>query len=420
MNSFSTIYAAIRKQGFRWAFQRSFSHLGHTLLLPSRMVQQKKAIRAARNASVQSRVSKHAVFVCDQLQVRAIKMAYALKEVGWAVTLLHRDNIFKESSDYFCETRQFTGPFEALRIAATYRPVVYHIFSNYNFEVAAVFVRYKPGLVVFDNYDVLTGMVKESILDRYRRQAELEKYCYLNADGLCCRDLRVQHLKKVLGYRLPCRLLFSEYCWPENKFPRTPKLTDGIHVVYVGSIETNPNSTAAFIYELAGILSKNGIHLHIYPSLSHIIPELKRVMRRYVDLDDAHSYVHIHETISPVAIRKEISQYHYGVLISTSNIDYGDNHDTYFARQADYLLAAKVFDYLDAGLFSFIQNLRFTRFILRSNGKVASSLDDIAWSCKAEQVPSVKVSKTLSLEGNVHRLTKFYRELSSIKQSQRA
>ena len=95
---------------------------------------------------------------------------------------------------------------------------------------------------MFDNYDLLTGMVKEVISNRYKQQIALEQYCYLNANGLCCRDLRVQYLKE----NLPPKILFSEYCWPKEKFKKHAKLTDGIHVVYVGSIEFDPKSVELF------------------------------------------------------------------------------------------------------------------------------------------------------------------------------
>lgn len=409
----ATIYNKIRENGLLWVIKRSFDHFSDILCMPCLLIQKARAIRAAKYASLQPRNANHAVFLCDRLQSRAIKIAYALKEVGWKVTLLHKESLFFDVSEYFCETRQFKNPWDALFIASNYFPIVFHVFSNYNFEVASIFIRYKPGKIIFDNYDVLTGMVKDDILKRYKCQAGLEQYCYINADGLCCRDLRVQYLKKELGYKLPPRLLFSEYCWPEGKFRKSPQLTDGIHVVYVGSIDPNRESTAAFVYELAALLSKNNVHLHIYPSYNHIIPELITTMNRFLKSDGDNSYVHIHETISPLNIRQEISKYHYGLLISTNNVDYGDNHDTYFQHQGDYLLPAKIFDYLDAGLFTFTQNARFTRFILdRCNGgEVVTSLEDIAQQCKHEPPHDTRIPKSLLLESNINRLTTFYLNL---------
>ncbi len=403
------IVKKIRENGLLWVIKRSFHHF-NDILCPLTFIHKAQAIRAAKYASGQPRKAEYVVFVCDRLHLRAIKIAYALKEVGWKVILLHKENLSFDVSKYFFETRQFKNHWDALLIASNYYPIIYHVFSCWNFKVASIFIRYKPGKIVFDNNDVLKGMVKENILKRYPGQVELEKYCYVNADSLCCRDLRVQYLKKELKYKLPPRLLFPEYCWSEGKFIKSPKLTDGIHVVYVGGLEINPESPTAFQYELAVLLSKNNIHLHIYPAYKYTISELQINMNRFVKSNVHKSYIHIHDTISPLDLVQEISQYHYGLIVSTKNIDFGSEHDTYFQHCSDYFSAAKIFDYLDAGLFTFIQNARFLSFILvrYGNGKVVNSFEDIAQYCKYGLPSNIRIPKLLLLESNINRLITFY------------
>ncbi len=379
------------------------------LQVPGKGIRKLQAIRNAKQAFEQPRTANHAIFVCHQVNVRAIKLAFALKTSGWQITLLHKDNLPYDVSEYFFETKKIKDRWDALNIAAKYSPVIYHIFSNYNFELAHVFTKYKPGKIVFDNYDLLTGMFKDetSITD----YTSLEQYCYIHADGICSRDLRIQFLKK-LNYKLPEKILFSEYCWPENKFIRVPKLTDGIHVVYVGSIEPNPDSPVGYLYELASHLSKAEIHLHIYPSHSIIIGLLKINMLRFLTEDTISKYVHIHDTISLLELRKEISKYHYGILISSKTMNFGDDNETYFEHMGGYFLPSKFFDYFDAGVFTLSQDARFIRFIIEryDGGCVVNSFEEIVEICKKSPI-AISRPSSLLLESNASRLLRFYEQL---------
>ncbi|MEK7818979.1 MAG: hypothetical protein AAB255_04205 [Bacteroidota bacterium] len=405
----STIYNRVKELVLSWVFIRSFDRFINILFSPYRAFKKRHAIRSAEQAYRQPRSRNQAVFICDKLNGRPIKIGFALKGMGWNVILLHRNNLSFDLSESFDETKKFENEFDALQIASEYTPVVYHIFSNYNFEVAYTFIKYKPGKVVFDNYDLLTGMVKEVISNRYKQQIALEQYCYLNANGLCCRDLRVQYLKE----NLPPKILFSEYCWPKEKFKKHAKLTDGIHVVYVGSIEFDPKSVEAFQYDLGAILSAQQVHLHIYPSHQHIVEEMQQNMKAFVTQELIDKYVHIHNVVSPLELISEISRYQYGLIISTTQVDFVDEGITYFHHMGDGLLPSKLFDYMEAGLFTLTQNARFIRFVLEryGNGKVVTSLEDIAEQCKHTPQTKINLPESLTLKYNSKRLVDFYLDL---------
>ena len=241
-------------------------------------------------------------------------------------------------------------------------------------------------------------MVKESVAKVYAQQIALEKYCYHNADGLCCRDLRVQYVEG----KLPKKILFSEYCWPADKFKRQNKLTDGVHVVYVGSIELDPKSIESYQYPLAVLLSKRKIHLHIYPSHQHIVESMREHMKKFVAPEIICKYVHVHDTISPLAMISEISKYHYGLLISTKKVDFVDESETYYHHMGDFLLPSKLFDYMEAGVFTFSQNAKFIRFFLERYGigDIVSSLIDIAEKADTKIFPGVSTPALMTLESN--------------------
>ena len=105
----------------------------------------------------------------------------------------------------------------------------------------------------------------------------------------------------------------------KTKIPRQ-KLSekDGeIHIVYVGGVVMHDKSHPYYIYEVVQKIVKQGIHVHIYPSVS--LPAVKQAFRRLG------SYVHFHDSIAPEDIADEISQYDYGScffneLIPTSSV----------------------------------------------------------------------------------------------------
>lgn len=373
-------------------------------------IAQFQAIRSSKQTFKRPRDANHLVFICDRINVRAIKIAFALTGIGWKITLLHREELPYDVSDFFFETRKFKNRWDALLLASRSSASIYHVFSNYNFELAYTFTRHKPGKVVFDNYDLLTGMFQDAV--SITSYTDLEQYCYLHADGICSRDLRIQFLKK-LGYRLPKRIMFAEYCWPEKKFIQSPKLKDGIHVVYVGSIEPNPELPEGYVYELSSHLANACIHLHIYPSHMSIINLLKTNMLRFLPPDVFEKYIHIHETISLLTLREEISKYHYGILISSKTMNFAEENGTYFQHMGDYFLPSKSFDYLDAGLYTLSQNAKYVRFMLEryKNGCVVRSFDEIVEICRHEPPNSVVIPSALLLETNADRLVKFYLSL---------
>ncbi len=404
------IYKKIKEQGALLIIKRLFKHLQFFLFLPYTILERERIRKAASMASLEIRNKNLVVFVCTQLHLRAIKIAYSLKLSGWKVVLLYKDDIAYDIVDYFSDSHRFQDSWEALQLASNYRPVAYHVFSNYHFELAALFVKYKPGKIVFDNYDLLTGMFKKKdLIPKFLKE---EQYCYINADGICSRDLRVNYLIHALKFKLPKRILFSEYGWPKEKLDHTKKLTDGIHIVYVGSIATDPKSIEAYEYELGALLSSNSIHFHIYPSHSNSVEVIKENMKDFVAKDLLEKYIHIHDTISPLDVNREISKYHYGLIISTKNVDFGNYSETYFQQMGDYLLPSKLFDYLNAGLFILSQNAKYIRFIIERYeiGKVVRSLGDIVETCKTTP-KQVNMPDSLIVNNNVRRLIDFYSNL---------
>jgi hypothetical protein len=409
-----TILRKIREKGLGWTICRSGQFIAESISVPVHCLQTMRAKRLASKAAFYPRTSGQVVFVVDQLHLRMIKLAYALRESGWQVILLCRNETTPNEEGYFAEVHRFRYSGEALRLAAGYTAQVYHVFSCWDFEVASLFIRHKPGKVVFDNFDLLTGMVRDEVLNsHYSGRVSMEQYCYRNADGLCCRDLQTQYLKKELGYVLPQRIFFPEYCWPETKLNRSARFVDAIHVVYVGNLDLDPDSPVGYQYELAAILSENGIHFHIYPWTLQYIDELTYRMSSYIKDCGNPQLIHIHPTVPADQLVEELSKYHYGILISTKNVDFGEEHDTYYPHKEEFFMASKIFDYMEARLYSLIQNARLPRSILHrcGGGKVVHCMDDIVAHCLNEPFREPDIPESYRIMANIDRLIAFYQSL---------
>lgn len=404
---FRKLWMDARRRGPGAAAGRATRWLLRQLTLP---VRKQQAVHQARLAATRPRQRDEVVFIADTLTTRQIKLAYALRHIGWTVHLLYRNKPGFDTAEYFNTARPFADEWDALRLAATESPAAFHVFSCWNFRVAATLIQYKPGPVVFDDYDVLTGMVKDELLDsQYPGQAPLERYCLTHADGLCCRGLHTQYLKQTIGLRLPKRLLFPDYCW--GRFAERPKLTDGIHIAYVGSLELDPASPMGFQYELAALLARQKIHFHIFPSIGRQCEELRRLMAQALPGEAA--YIHIHDTLSPTQLIEQLSHYHYGLIISSTKVDYHDDHSTYTGPMHKYVTANKVFDYMDARLFILAQEGCWLRHLLGryGHGAIVRSLQDIITHCSLRPATETTLPKSLEVSAHARQLAGFYLSL---------
>ena len=318
-----------------------------------------RARRAVRSASRGLRTPRLVVFISDWPRVREAKLAHGLKLLGWKVVLLYMQEPLFDWRLYFNEAIRYRNAGDAVRLSTRYRPIVYHVFSLTNYKTVAAFLRYRPGKVVCDPYDSVGGFFSEGYLERnpgLMKQIRLERFCFENADGLCCRNLETQFAKRELGYNLPRkRIFFPEYCWEIN--PRVSKLsdTDGtLHVVYGGSIwleEQYPNADFGFSWFvwLAKVLAEHGIHFHLYPG--HGIWQ-DRFETAFAGENKATAmYLHLHKPVPMSEWVTEIAQYDVGVNIYRSLLE-GRTPPQYTIHQPRLMYSnGAIADFLDAGVY---------------------------------------------------------------------
>lgn len=296
------------------------------------------------------RTPRSVVLITNNVGPRVSKIGYGLKSAGWHVILLYSNEFESDPDLSFNEIHQYRTQYTALLMALKYSPVVYHIFSSWNFDVAYLFMKCKPGKVVFDDYDVMAGMVKEDFAKKnYPGQMNKEHFCLENADGLCCRSHELKYAKDKMGYELSNnRIFFPEYCWnfPVNTTVQPKYPNDEIHIVYCGGIpaETSLTDDGSEGYQiwLANLLAEQQIHYHIYPPVNDI-----ENYQGYIELNTITPFFHFHKHLDFINLIEEMKQYDFGLHITSKKIDLIEN-DTYIIEKADFAMSNKIFDYIDA------------------------------------------------------------------------
>jgi len=320
------------------------------------------------------RAPRTVVFVVDSVSSRACKLAYGLKSIGWKVTLLHRGDLPADPVRYFDKTVRFACAAEALFLATRYRPVAFHVFSNWNFDAAVLLVRHRLGKIVFDDYDVLGGTLLPHFAHRFRKAIKLERFVLENSDGLCCRDLETQAVKRA-GYRFRGRrLLLLDCCWGGHP-PDTVKASramPGFHIVNCGNMSVGTLGEYLVhrqeLVALAGRLvakglAGRGIHFHDYPV--HGFPaEALDLEGQRTEVAGVSVQFHLHQRVSPDRLTEELSQYDAGLYHTGLDAD----PPTYNHLKFIYTSGNRVFDYLDAGLPVIIHGSRFMEQVVGRAG----------------------------------------------------
>ncbi|MDD5434029.1 MAG: hypothetical protein PH343_01235, partial [Nitrospira sp.] len=353
-------------------------------------------------------------------------IAYGLKQSGIDVTLFYNHQPNFIPSRYFSEMYQYRSPQEALSLASRCPSAVFHIFSNWDFNVAASFIYYKMGKVVFDNYDVMNGMIRqEKLNEKDLDKLQLERYCMENASGLSFRCLEAQYAKRNSGFRFNGKVLFlPDYCWDTREGAEnvSENHSGQMHLVYCGnmSIEKIHGADDPFCFHLwlGDLLAKQGVHYHIYPSHTAWSGYFEDAFSEYITMSYKTPFFHIHHPVASDDLIKELAQYDFGVLILSRQID-GVEH-FYNNQKYRYCIGNKIFDYLDSGLPVIIHNGKFSNFIASRYGTGITAteelLNDIIPTLKRALESGIKekvnnARKAYSIQRHIPRLIKFYKSL---------
>ena len=358
-----------------------------------------------------------AVIIADLVDPRVAKITYGLHASGWRVTLLHRQPLEGAVAGWCENVHPFSSPLEAALLSACYSPSVYHIFSAWNFEAAAFCSRLRPGKLIFDDADVLQGMLRaDAITQDLRNKLDLERFCLENADGLCCRSLEIQAAKRCAGVKLKGpTLFFPDLAWGEARPTAWEDDSRGSRrpaAVYCGNLaDGKVLASSRYVVQVAESLQRAGFDLHIYPSYDGFVP-----------IPGLPPNTTVHSRLTPDALLPELSRYDMGITMP-----YVLTHahsSTYTMDKSLLAMANKVFDYLDAGL-PVVCDTRLQSWILGrgrvlipiSRERPLEDMDRIRYEDVRAQREHIRqhrgeINRRFGILSHMPRLLEFYRKVS--------
>lgn len=379
---------------------------------PRIVAQRRQAIRSATTARRLSNRPKHVIYIADKPLPRLAKLATAARMTGWKTTLLAKHITPLAGTQHFDEVKAYNSKWDALRIASETPSAIHHVSSGYmDMSIPSVFTRHRPAPLVVDIYDPVIGIVDTALSSKlYPGLAATEQACIESADGLCCRSLELQVAKRTMGLRLPdATIFFPEYCWDDIHLDKaTANQGRKIRFAYAGNVPSRrPNG----FLDVADALDALGIEFHVFPALRN----------SRIDLALRHKNIFLHDTANPDELITRLSSFDAGIQVELALLA---TRDLVSSQKAQYAVAGKIFDYLDAELPVVVCSQRFQRWLVmryRSGIKLCFGPGEIQ-GITADEIRrllqdakgNVKHAKAqLSLKHHAARLNSFYEQVSS-------
>jgi hypothetical protein len=398
---------------------------------------QREALRAVsvRPAAARRRYSaghKQVVFVSEVPRGREAKFAYALRNSGWSVVLLHRSDPNYEIARYFDTAIRFSDPEDAVRQALAFSPVAYHVFSPSGDLPSTHVVNALPGPVVFDTTDLLevAYLGNEEKLELARHAIDLQRHAMRYADGCCWRDLQVRFAQRRLAYAPGSRILFfPEYCWgsaAERADYAHARPDAPMRCVQAGNFGIEKRGEADWGYlHISEAFVDAGMAFDLFPNWTHYgrgEREFRQIFSDYFSLAERNRLFTLHRPVSADGLIDTLSRYHFGVSLMWAELN-GEPTKSVNPDQMGYAISARIFDYLDAGLPVVIsKGYRLIRSILRRYGAEIPADKAFMQDIRGRLEPlatldmhrkAVTASRALAVRRHVHRLENFYRRVAS-------
>lgn len=390
----------------------------------TRALQRIRTMSATRPAK-----SGQVVIISDRPGSREAKIGYALKHTGWQPILFHRKALSFDADLYFDKVHRYNHEWEALHSACDYSPMAYHIMVNSDYRLAELFVRHRPGVIVIDSYDCIAGMYTDAFMAAhpdFSAQIDIERYCFQQADGICCRSREADWLEQQLGYTYRNKLHFPDGCWNRTTGSRT--FDDGeIHTVYAGHIDQMCGDRRAFTAHgskrwVAQTLADQKIHFHLYPWSTATGEEFESAFSNYRELEQSTRYFHLHTPLPPDQLIDELSQYDLAMFVYNEFVEPDVVVQNFTSDKLSVCASNKVFDFIDALLpivhipakGSFINEL-MERHHIRVDGLDGSSQE---WGKRfrnldfnSYQDRMIQARNDYDIRRHVYKLTDFYQAL---------
>jgi putative sugar O-methyltransferase len=366
------------------------------------------------------------VFVSPLLRAREIKIASALRRIGWKVVLIYLQNTPFTPESYFDAAIQAKTETQAHSWAKALKARIYHAFSGAVDDLLLRLCRDKPGPLVIDLNDIFCPSLFNYCTERFEPTRE----CLAKADAFCARDLQGRAAQRLDGFSLPEHtILFPEYTSADpSPDPSVRAAHDGdeVRVVSVGTfcLESRGEYDSCYL-KLAELLTTQKIHLHIYPHwfykespLSAFNWDLAKDFTDFFELQSRTEYLHIHDSVDFAALPRELAPYDFGVVAGGCT-EFGQRLGLLTSRYMATCYSGRISDYLNAHLPILINDevefnfrlLRHYRIGIDLRGVLQPGFRDQLLAAKRDPQRRADVeeaARRLSLDRNAWRLAAFY------------
>lgn len=413
-------------------FNSLFFYINSIAYYEKRCIEKNKSFGKLRGELVghtRARIAdKHTVvFVVEYISPRLLKMAHAIKEQGFKLQILIKNDI----SDYgetlgelkLCADTllEFSSVTQLMSQLIRSNAFVAHYFTDWSMmDGACIILQQKPLFmkIVVEHYDVFNGMY--SNYASYMVLAKkYERYAFEHADGVIYREFSGEYLEKNLKFRIQGKqLVFLDYFSMKDSVDVKAADCvdeDELSLVYAGGIVTEkeyPDASYTCFLELADMCEKNRCHLHVYPSSYD-----EKRFEDYINLDKTSQYFHFHKPIPFIQLSTELSKYDFGILPIRSDFLDSDVNGYTTKEKLIYASTNKYFDYLQAGIpiigktpVKIVDELAEHEFVLKWTIE-EYDFDKLRLIRRAMKQNILQNRDCFSIEYNIKRLIEFYRSL---------
>ena len=379
-------------------------------------------VLAQRARLDRNRNANQIVMVCETFRARALKIARALKKAGKEVILLYQNEPNFSIADIGFRALPYKDAWDALRLATTYRPVAFHVFSSAIDLTTVVFVRGKPGPVIFDYQDIFPGLIPGNVWNSCGYVGDWQTQALNKSDGVCCQDLQYRAAARINKWERNKHTIWFPHYVQESWRPHPRPGDDALRLISTGYIH-DPGGTLKKVEGIFRPLVEAGINIDIFvtPDKRHLTQaQLEDAHRNLLDLSNTRTQVKVHTCIPPDVLLERQRDYDCGLIL---NVDpekegvppYYTQH--YFGAG----LSGRVADYLTSGLVVLgTPELKMSRFIARRYGYWLDTQDVLAPGGIERLKEVVRRSKTVSpmlpsffIDQHIHRLIRFYERIGA-------
>lgn len=311
-------------------------------------------------------LARTVLFLAFTPHSREKRLASAARQSGWFPILICCSELKFEPARHFVYHKVVPDPATLILVSWLFTGPLVHVFVLVGNQ-ADIFLRFKHHRLVLDIYDPTAGF-RNALPDLH----QLERHCIETADAITHRDLRIQYLHRLHGYKLPRHNLFIPD--PVESFPAEAALAKRdpaaeIRVVSIGWVGQESNS----ILRVSEVLCANRVHVHVYFNQFQSPGDAET--SDYYRLQQRSPYFHIEAPVYGDEYWRMLRRYDFGLALSDVLV-FGEQSVRYTRESIEGCGSSRLADYITADLGVILApSLRFQNFIARRYASIVVPAD---------------------------------------------